>query len=297
MAAKRKGLGRGLDALLSGGKGASAAAATGSPLAGEGELRQLPVELVQRGRYQPRTHMDDAALDDLAASIRAHGVVQPITVRPLDSGAYEIVAGERRWRAAQRAGLANVPALVRDLPDDVALPIGIIENIQREDLNAVEEAGALKRLIDEFGLTHQTAADAVGRSRAAVSNLLRLLELQPDVLAMLERGDIEMGSARALLGLEAKDQVEVARTVAARGLSTRQTEHLVRGIQSASKRPRKTPARVDPDIQQLEQRLSEHLGTAVTLKQGGKGAGQLVIRYGSLDQLDGILGQLRLERS
>ena len=189
--ARKKGLGRGLDALLSGGKVEPAAVAA-TP-GGEGEMRELPVELIRRGRYQPRTHMDEGALDELASSIRAHGVVQPITVRPVGEGAFELVAGERRWRAAQRAGLATIPALVRELPDEVALPIGIIENIQREDLNAVEEAGALKRLIDEFGLTHQAAADAVGRSRAAVSNLLRLLDLPRDVLDLLERGDLEMG--------------------------------------------------------------------------------------------------------
>ena len=293
MAAKKRGLGRGLDALLSGGGAVSTARADTDRR--DGELRDLPVELIQRGRYQPRTHMDEAALDELAASIRAHGVVQPITVRPLSTGGYEIVAGERRWRAAQRAGLATIPALVRDLSDDVALPIGIIENIQREDLNAVEEASALKRLIDEFGPTHQAVADAIGRSRAAVSNLLRLLELQPEVLAMVERGDLEMGSARALLPLAAGQQLEVARAVVARGLSTRQTEHLVRGLQAAGQRPRKTAHRVDPDIQQLEQKLSEHLGAAVQLKQRGKGSGKLVIRYGSLDQLDGILNHLRFK--
>lgn len=294
MGARKKGLGRGLDALLSGTIGS--APEPGQAPSEHGVLRELPVDLIDRGRYQPRTHMDEDALEELAASIRAHGVVQPVTVRPVPGGRYELVAGERRWRGAQLAGLSTVPAMVRELADEAALPIGIIENIQREDLNAVEEANALRRLIDEFGLTHQAVADAIGRSRTAVSNMLRLLDLNPDVLALLDAGELEMGSARALLALPGARQSEAARVVVHKGMSTRETERMVRrllaedaGEQDKSRRP----AATDPDVRRLEQELSDRLGTAVHFQQRRGGAGRVVIDYGSLDQLEGILGQLR----
>lgn len=289
--ARRKGLGRGLDALLSSGAGASASFERPA----SGELRELPIDLVERGRYQPRTHMDEEALAELAASIRAHGVVQPITVRPAAQGRYEIIAGERRWRAAQLAGLHTVPAIVRDVPDEAALPIGIIENVQREDLNPVEEAGALRRLVDEFGLTHQAVADAIGRSRSAVSNLLRVLDLEPSVLAMVDRGDLELGSARALLALDPVRQREAAKLVVGRGLSARATETLVRRMQREASRSPETDkaARADPDVRRLEEELGERFGAPVRVRHDARGRGQLRIEYTSLEQLDGILARLR----
>ncbi|MGE0080770.1 MAG: ParB/RepB/Spo0J family partition protein [Thiohalomonadaceae bacterium] len=283
-AGKKRGLGRGLDALL--GHGAEV-----SPdLPAEGDLRTLPVDLIQRGRYQPRVDMHPESLEDLAASIRAQGVVQPIVVRPIAGGRYEIIAGERRWRATQMAGLHEIPAVVRDVPDHAAMAMALIENIQREALNPMEEAHALHRLIEEFQMTHQAVSDAVGRSRAAVTNLLRLLSLNEDVKRLLENGDLEMGHARALLGVEGELQSQAARTVVAKGLSVRETERLVRQLQAGPK-PAPTP-KVDPDVRRLEQDLSERLGAKVLI-QDSKGKGKLVIHYNSLDELDGILSHIQ----
>ena len=289
MSVKKRGLGRGLDALLGGAapapRGDSAAAAP------ENELRHLGLDLVQRGKYQPRKDMHPEALEELAASIRAQGVVQPIVVRPIGGGRFEIIAGERRWRASQLAGRDTIPAVVRDVPDEIAVAMALIENIQRENLNPMEEATALQRLIDEFGMTHQQVAEAVGRSRAAVTNLLRLLTLNPDVALLLEHGDLEMGHARALLGLAGEKQSEAARTVVARGLSVRETENLVRRLQS--EKPKAPPRAPDPDIRRLQESLSERLGAAVRIDHGNKGKGKLVIAYNSLDELDGILGHIK----
>jgi ParB family chromosome partitioning protein len=250
------------------------------------------VEQLRRGRYQPRTDMDPDALEELAASIRAQGVVQPIVVRPLDEPErYEIIAGERRWRAAQIAGLERVPVVVRDVPDQAAIAISLIENVQRENLNPVEEAQALKRLLDEFGLTHQQVADAVGRSRVTVTNLLRLLELQEEVRRLLEQRAIEMGHARALLALPAEQQGRAAREVAAKGLSVRDTERLVRRLLEP---PRPAPApTADPDVRRLQDNLAERLGAAVRIQHGRGGKGKLVIPYNSLDELDGIIAHIK----
>jgi len=281
---KKQRLGRGLDALL----GSSYEAAH----AGREELKQLPIDLLQRGKYQPRTHMDKSALDELAASIKSQGVVQPIVVRPIAAGNYEIIAGERRWRAAQIAGLEKIPAVVRHIPDEAAIAIALIENIQRENLNPVEEANALQRLIDEFRMTHQAVAEAVGRSRAAVTNLLRLLTLNADVRDMLEKGKMDMGHARALLALEGAQQSKTARQVVERGLSVRETEQLVRRL---TEKPavRKRTGGVDPDVRALTQKLSDKLGAKVRIQAGRRGRGKLVIEYTSLDQLDGILARIR----
>lgn len=292
MAAKRKGLGRGLDALL----GASKAPVAAEPGAAniesiDGKLTELPVEFIQRGKYQPRRDMHQEALEELAASIKAQGVMQPIVVRPIGEGRYEIIAGERRWRATQLAGLDKIPAVVRVVPDEAAIAMALIENIQREDLNPVEEAVALKRLQDEFDLTHQEVADAVGKSRTTVTNLLRLIALTDDVKIMLEHGDLEMGHARCLLTLDDMDQRELARQVVARGLSVRQTEALVRKLQQ--EQTRVVPAQqVSADIRKLEEGLAEHVGVPVQLQQSAKGKGKLVLSYNSLDELDGILAHL-----
>jgi ParB family chromosome partitioning protein len=254
-------------------------------------VRELPLDLIERGRYQPRTDMDPAALEDLAASIRAQGVVQPIVVRPLLGGErYEIIAGERRWRAAQIAGLENIPAVVREVPDQAAVAIALIENIQREDLNPIEEARALNRLIEEFALTHQETADAVGRSRAAVSNLLRLLELAGEVRTLLENGDIEMGHARALLALQGEAQGQAARLVVARGLSVRETERLVRRMLQEPAAAKVVT--VDPDTRRLQDDLAQRLGARVSIQHSARGKGRLVIQYNSLDELDGILAHI-----
>ena len=293
MAAKKKGLGRGLDALIKTRPAARPAPApAASEAAGDGSLRTLAIDLVQRGRYQPRTDMHPESLQDLADSIKAQGLVQPIVVRPVGGGRFEIIAGERRWRAAQLAGLQAVPVVVRDVPDRAAIAMALIENIQRENLNPLEEARALRRLIDEFEMTHQEAAEAVGRSRTAVSNLLRLLELNDDVKQLVEAGKLEMGHARALLALAGARQSEAARTVVARGLSVRETERLVRKRQGGE-RPKPKAAAPDPDVQRLERELSERLGARVSLKAGARGKGQLVISYNSLDELDGILAHIR----
>jgi ParB family chromosome partitioning protein len=284
MTAKKRGLGRGLDALLGG-----AAAEETAPAAQPGG--SLPIEQLQPGRYQPRTGMDPERLAELAASIRAHGIVQPIVVRRIGAERYEIVAGERRWRAAQQAGLRDVPVAIRDIPDQAAIAIALIENIQREDLNPLEEAQALKRLIDEFDLTHQAAADAVGRSRAAVSNLLRLLELAPEVRILVDQRKLDMGHARALLTLPHALQIQLARQVAENGLSVRELEALARRAQAAP--AVKPAARVDANVAQLERDLSERLSAPVAIQHGRGGRGKLVIRYHSLDELDGILERIR----
>ncbi|MFS4424041.1 ParB/RepB/Spo0J family partition protein [Stutzerimonas stutzeri] len=290
MATKKRGLGRGLDALL-GGASVSAMQEEAAKVDTR-ELQHLPLDLIQRGKYQPRRDMDPQALEELAQSIRNHGVMQPIVVRPVEGGRYEIIAGERRWRASQQAGLERVPALVREVPDEAAIAMALIENIQREDLNPIEEAVALQRLQQEFQLTQQQVADAVGKSRVSVSNLLRLIALPEEIKTLLSHGDLEMGHARALLGLPADQQIEGARHVVARGLTVRQTEALVRQWLSSKEKP-KAEVKVDPDISRLEQRLAERLGSPVQIKHGHKGKGQLVIRYSSLDELQGVLAHIR----
>lgn len=288
MNGKKPRLGRGLDALLGG-----AVSSAAEPVSGKEELRQLPVELLQRGKYQPRTHMDQDALAELANSIKSQGIVQPIVVRDIGGGNYEIVAGERRWRAAQIAGLATVPVVVRRIPDEAAIAIALIENIQREDLNPIEEAAALQRLSEEFGLTHQQVADTVGRSRASVTNLLRLLALNADVRAWLEQGKMDMGHARALLALTGARQSQAAQQVIERGLSVRETEDLVRRLSNEHSGAR-TPLRaVDPDIRDLQNRLSEKLGARVHISHNPGGKGKLTIEFNSADEFEGILARIR----
>ena len=283
MTARHKGLGRGLDALLGGSTKRSE----------QDELAQLPVGSLKPGKYQPRTRMDEASLAELAASIKSRGVIQPIVVRAVGASQYEILAGERRWRAARLAGMESIPAVVRDVPDEAALGIGLIENIQREDLNPLEEAGGLKRLIDEFKLTHEQVAGAVGRSRTGVTNLLRLLELAAPVQEMLQDGRIDMGHARALLALSKARQIEVAGQVAARGLSVRETERLVQQATQAPVAKRANGPRLDADGRRLQEDLAEALGATVRLKPRAKGKGSVVIEYSSLDELSGIVRKLR----
>jgi len=290
VSAKRKGLGRGLDALLGG--EAALATPTGEPGAG-GELRHIPLDQVQRGKYQPRRDMKEEALKELAESIRQQGIVQPIVVRPIGERRYEIIAGERRWRAAQMAGLETVPAVVRDVPDRTAIAMALIENIQRADLNPLEEAEAMQRLIAEFNVTHQEAAEAVGRSRAAVTNLLRLLELSREVQDLVRQGALEMGHARALLALKGPAQTAAARHVVDRGFTVRDTEKLVRNkLKEAGETRAPQGKKTDPDVSRLERSLSEKLGAKVVVEGKGKG-GRLVIHYSSLDELDGILAHIR----
>ncbi len=254
----------------------------------DGELRHVPIELIQRGKYQPRTDMHEEALQDLAASIKNQGIMQPIVIRPISADRYEIIAGERRWRASQIAGMDTIPAIIKPVGDEAAIAMSLIENIQRENLNPIEEAMALKRLQDEFELTQQEVADAVGKSRAAVTNLIRLIGLSLDVRKMLEHGDLEMGHARALLSLDDTKQSEAARSVVGRGLSVRQTEALVRRLNSEEAgTDTKTP--LDPDIKNLEDNLAEKLGAKVMIQHTAKGKGRLVLTYNSLDELDGIL--------
>jgi ParB family transcriptional regulator, chromosome partitioning protein len=297
MSVKRTGLGRGLDALLGDG---AAAPARPAPVESREGLRQIPVELLQRGEYQPRQDMRQDSLEDLARSIKAQGLVQPIVVRPLPGTTsagetrYEIIAGERRWRAAQLAGLTSVPAVVRQIPDSAVIAQALIENIQRENLNPLEEAQAVQRLISEFQLTHQDAADAIGRSRAAVSNLLRLLDLGEVARTLLRAGQIEMGHARALLGLtDPRMQAEVAQLVAKKSLSVRETEALVRRVLAGHGERKSEPARVDPDIQRLENDLSDRLGARVAIQHTANGRGKLVVNYTSLDELEGILAHIQ----
>ena len=299
-AAKKSKLGRGLDALLGIDTGGAGAGET----SGGGDLRTLAVGAIQPGRYQPRTGMDPERLKELADSIRAQGLIQPIVVRPVARDRYEIIAGERRWRAAQLADLTEVPCVVREVPDQATIAMALIENIQREDLNPLEEAAALKRLIDEFSLTHQAAAEAVGRSRAAVSNMLRLLDLPPDIKALLEARRLEMGHARALLTLPAAAARKLALAAAGNGWSVRELEerarqaHEVAGDGKARGKPGARPnggARPggDPNVAQLEQQLGERLGAKVSIQSGRGGRGKLVIEYFSLDELDGILEKIR----
>lgn len=319
MVAKRTGLGRGLEALLGTPVGApsgaasvatadapagtAAAPATGRP-AGD-SLQTLDVDLLVRGTYQPRLDMHLESLEDLAASIRAQGVIQPIVVRPLaqrgPDGAprYEIIAGERRWRAAQMAGLHTVPVVIREIPDSAAIAMSLIENIQRENLNPLEEALAIRRLIDEFGLTHEEAAEAIGRSRVAVSNLLRLMQLGDAARELLQQRAIEMGHARALLGLtDGRMQAEVARLVATKGLSVRETERLIKRMLEGPSRAAGSDAErglggsTDPDVRRLENELAEKLGARVAIQHGRGGKGKLVVAYNSIDELEGILGHI-----
>ena len=278
---KLKGLGRGLDALLA-----------GNESAGKEQQRTLPVGSLQPGKYQPRTHMDGASLEELAASIRAQGLMQPILVRPVGGvDRYEIVAGERRWRAAQMAGMTEVPTLIRDIPDESALAMALIENIQRENLNPLEEAQGLQRLIDEFSMTHQQAADAVGRSRPAASNLLRLLQLVEPVQELLMQGQIDMGHARALLPLSGALQIQLAQRVVQKRLSVREAERLA---QQALKPPKESePKKVDRDLLRLQEELSDALGAHVEIRTNRKGTGRIEIGFASLDQLEGLLQRLR----
>jgi ParB family chromosome partitioning protein len=296
MANKRPSLGRGLGALL--GQPVAAEGAVVTNIRPDEELQKIPVDLLQRGKYQPRIDMRPESLQELAESIKAQGIVQPIVVRPLNDATgpqrrYEIIAGERRWRAAQLAGLHEVPALIRRVPDEAAIAMALIENIQRENLNPLEEARALDRLITEFEMTHASAAEAVGRSRAAVSNLLRLLELADEVKALVEQRQLEMGHARALLGLENKrQQAEVAALVANKKLTVRETEALVKRLVSQPEAAQ-APTRADPNIRKLEGELSEKLGAKVQVQHSSGGKGKLVISYHSLDELDGILEHIR----
>jgi ParB family chromosome partitioning protein len=280
--AKLKGLGRGLDALLTAGE---------EPV--EERLQTLAVGAIRPGKYQPRSFMDETALHELADSIRAQGIIQPVVVREIDLGKYELIAGERRWRAAQLAGLSEVPAVVRQVADEAALAMALIENIQRQELDPIEEAVGLKRLIDEFGLTHEATAQAVGRSRSAVTNLLRLLQLPQPIQEMLHQGVLEMGHARALLPLPVLDQVEIAQRIADKGWSVREVERMVQRAVNGEE-PSARPARAqDPDVTRLAESLSERIGAKVAIRHGSKGSGKLTIEYGSLDQLDDLLEKLQ----
>lgn len=284
MVAKKRGLGRGLDALL-GAEKRSGQQDANNP--SKSILEEVPIEWIRPGKYQPRQTMDDEPLQELAASIKAQGVMQPIVLRSVGENRYEIIAGERRWRATQIAGLDKIPAVIKEVNDEAAVAMSLIENIQREDLNPMEEALALQRLIEEFDLTHQQVADAVGKSRTAVTNFLRLINLSPEVSQMLAHGDIEMGHARALLSLSFEQQGSAAREIAAQHLNVRQAEALVRKLLSA--KPSKPGAKVDADTRSLENKLAERLGQKVNLQHTAKGKGKLVISYNSLDELDGIL--------
>lgn len=280
---KQKGLGRGLDALLAGNSGESGNA---------GELRTLAVGALQPGKYQPRTRMDPGSLEELAESIRSQGIMQPILVREVARERFEIIAGERRWRAAQLAGLTEVPALVREIADEAALAMSLIENIQRENLNPLEEAAGVQRLIDEFGMTHEQAANAIGRSRSATTNLLRLLQLAEPVQEQLITGDLDMGHARALLTLPRADQIALANRVVAQGLTVRDTEKLV-AQGGVAEQGGKRAASVPRDLAQLEEELSDLLGAAVSVQANARGAGKVAIRFNDLDQLDGLIARLR----
>jgi ParB family transcriptional regulator, chromosome partitioning protein len=286
MVTKKRGLGKGLDALL----GLQTA---GNKLEADAELHSLPVDLLQRGVYQPRVEFDQAALQELADSIKAQGVVQPIVVRQVANGKHEIVAGERRWRAAQMAGLHEVPVVVRKLDDRQAMSLALIENIQREDLSPLEEARGLSRLLDEFDMTHDMVAEAVGRSRSTITNMLRLLELSAPVRQMLEHGELEMGHARALLSLPETLQLVAAREVIAKGLSVRETEALARKLQNRTTNRKPGKPLLDPNIRGLQDELSGRLGTAVSIKHKKSGKGALEIQYSSVDELDGILKRIK----
>ncbi len=288
MVTKKRGLGRGLDALLS-----KSSDEPDSVRDGE-QLRTLAVDLMHRGQYQPRMDMDQEALDELADSIKSQGLIQPILVRPLQGGKnYEIIAGERRWRAAQKAGLHEVPVVIREVSDQTAMCMALIENIQREDLNPLEEAQALHRLLDEFQMTHEGIAEAVGRSRSSVSNLLRLLELDGKVKKYVQSRELEMGHARALLSLSKAKQLEVARKVVKKGLSVRETEALVRNLQTKTSTKKTRENKLDPNIRHLQEELSERLGAAVKISHSSKGKGTLSVSYHSLDELEGILSRIK----
>lgn len=294
MSVKKRGLGRGLDALLTSGR-PNAQVQEADVVQAEShphELQKLPIEWLKPGKYQPRKDMSQEALDDLASSIRAQGIIQPIVVRQLAEESFEIIAGERRWRASQIAGLADIPCIIKNVPDEAAVAIALIENIQREDLNAMEEAIALQRLLTEFELTHQQVADAVGKSRTTVTNLLRLNQLADDVKTLLEHGDIEMGHARALLALTDQQQSDAGRVIAAKQLTVRETENLVRRLLEPA--PEVQPKVKDPDVAALEQRLSERFAAPVSISYSKKGKGELVIGYSNLNELDGILEKLGL---
>ncbi|MBU2876764.1 MULTISPECIES: ParB/RepB/Spo0J family partition protein [Aliiglaciecola] len=287
MSTKKRGLGRGLDALL-----ATSSAKQESDISERSsELQKLPIEFLQAGKYQPRKDMSPEALDDLASSIRSQGIIQPIVVRKIGDDKFEIIAGERRWRASQLAKLDVVPCIIKNVPDEAAVAIALIENIQREDLNAMEEAQALDRLMTEFELTHQEVAEAVGKSRTTVTNLLRLNNLNEDVKLLLEHGDIEMGHARALLALQGEMQTEAAQTVSGKGLTVRDTETLVRKFLEPPKE--KVEQKVDPDVQRLQNQLSENLGAPVSIAHNARGKGKVTINFSSLDELDGILSHIK----
>ncbi len=289
---KKRGLGKGLDALLS-----PRSSVESADLNPDEQLRMLPVDIVSRGRYQSRMEMDTQALEDLANSIKLQGIVQPIVVRPLTgTDTYEIIAGERRWRATQLAGLHEIPAIIKDVSDQTAMCLGLIENIQREDLNPIDEARGLSRLLQEFNMTHDATAEAVGRSRSSVSNLLRLLDLHVDVQHLLESGKIEMGHGKAILALELAYQLEIANKVVKQGLSVRATEQLVKRLKhkgGKTKGNKKTSSKLDPNLRNLQEDLSERLGAAVVIKHDKSGKGTLEINYNSLDELDGILSRIK----
>ena len=279
--AKLKGLGRGLDALLS----------TAETV--DDRLTSLPIDSIRPGKYQPRSFMDEGALEELAASIRSQGVIQPLVVREVGFGDYELIAGERRWRASRKAGLAEVPAVIKSVPDEAALAMALIENIQRQELDPIEEAQGLKRLIDEFGLTHEAAADAVGRSRSAVSNLLRLLALPQPVQTMLHQGQLEMGHARALLALPVVEQLGLAQEVGEKGLSVREVERRVqqKAVEKTTVAPQQK--RTDPDVDRLAEQVSERIGARVSIRHANRGNGRLVIEYATLDELEGLLEKVQ----
>lgn len=294
MATKRQSLGKGLDALLGIAEdiNANQELASDGRAETDGGLQKIPVEFLQRGEYQPRREFNSDSLQELADSIASQGMIQPIVVREIADHKYEIIAGERRWRAAQLAGLDTVPAIVREISDQTTIAVALIENIQREDLNAIEESQALIRLQDEFNLTQQQVAEAVGKSRSAVTNLMRLASLQPAVQQQLERGDIELGHAKCLLALEGESQILAARTVASEGLTVRQTEVLVKKLQNPQNQ-QKPKTTINQDIVNLQNQLSDKLGAAVKIQHGAKGSGKLTISYNSVDELDGILGHLK----
>lgn len=287
-AAKKRGLGRGLDALLG-----SEDEGSPSVIGQEGELRMLPIQQIQPGKYQPRRHWNDEALDELAASIKAQGLIQPIVVRAIGKNSYELIAGERRWRAAQRAQMSELPALIKSVPEAAVPAMALIENIQRQDLTPLEEADALQRLIDDFTLTHQQAADAVGRSRASVSNLLRLTELPASIKKLLDDGKLEMGHARCLLTLPERVAEGLALEAARNGWSVRELEEAARRVQGAPKGKAKASPPRDANVADLERELSERFAARVELASGRGGRGKLVIHYHSNDELDGILGKIR----
>lgn len=292
---KKRGLGKSLNALLSyTSNEVTHSADTTETVTTQDSLRKLPIDQIQRGKYQPRREMNPDALEDLTNSIRSQGVIQPIIVRPKGTN-YEIIAGERRWRASQLAGLTEIPAIVRDIPDEAAMAIGLIENIQRENLNPIEESIALQRLIEEFGMTHQQVAEAVGKSRATVTNLLRLLTLPDTIKSLLERGAIEMGHARAILALPEALQLQACEMITARGMSVRETEQLVRKLQSTNNITPITRQSVDPDIQRLQDSLSKQLRMRVAIQCNAKGKGKLVIHYRNLRELDELMAQFQEE--